>query len=267
LPPSDYSRRNTIPMAEPRSKTAARLAESPIADGGTAVEEWTGWGHDFPCLSLDACPGLTVVAPHPDDETLGVGATIATLCAAGVDVQVVSVSDGEAAYPGLDRAGRAKLKALRWAEVRRSMRLLGARDPVRLEMPDGELAQCESELTDRIGSLLADLPTGGWCATTWRGDGHPDHEAVGRAAAAATAATGAALVEYPVWMWHWARPRDPAVPWERARRVRLTAQALETKNLAAQCFPTQTQSAPNGYPVLPPAVVQRLLTVGEVVFV
>src|ERR1700733_8313461 len=200
-------------MAETTSGTS-RFGACPIANGGTPAETWTGRDDGLAPLNLHDCPGLTVVAPHPDDETLGLGATIATLCAAGVDVQVVSVSDGEAAHPGLDRAGRAKLKALRWAEVRRSMRLLGARDPVRLEMPDGELAQCESELTDRTASLLADLPTGGWCATTWRGDGHPDHEAVGRAAAAATAATGAALVEYPVWMWHWASPSDAAVPWD-----------------------------------------------------
>jgi LmbE family N-acetylglucosaminyl deacetylase len=204
-------------MVEKRAATTARLAKSPIADGGTAVEEWTGWEHDFGGLSLDECSGMTVVAPHPDDETLGLGATIATLCGAGVDVQVVSVSDGEAAYPELDHTSRMELKALRRIEVRQSMRLLGARDPIRLGMPDGELAAHEPELTDRISSVLADLPTGSWCATTWRGDGHPDHEAVGRAAASAASATGATLVEYPVWMWHWARPDDPAVPWERAQ--------------------------------------------------
>ncbi len=80
------------------------FGESPIADGGTPVEEWTGWDHDFACLSLDDCPGLTVIAPHPDDETLGLGATIATLCAAGVDVQVVSVSDGGRPIRDSDRA-------------------------------------------------------------------------------------------------------------------------------------------------------------------
>lgn len=52
---------------------------------------------------------------------------------------------------------------------------------------------------------------------------HPDDEAAGRAAAAACKATGAPLVEYPIWMWHWATPDDPAVPWHRARRVPLTS--------------------------------------------
>jgi LmbE family N-acetylglucosaminyl deacetylase len=254
-------------VAERKSGTAARLAESPIANGGTRVEDWTAWNHDFPSLSLDECSAMMVIAPHPDDETFGLGATIATLCAAGVDVQVVSVSDGEAAFPGSDESARATLKALRWDEIRRSMRVLGAREPIRLQLPDGELASHEPQLTDRIATLLADRPTGGWCAATWRGDGHPDHEAVGRAAANAATATGARLVEYPVWMWHWARPADPAVPWQRARRIVLTDRACHAKESAVQCFPSQTQPTTSGAAVLPPDVVQRLLAVGEVVFV
>jgi LmbE family N-acetylglucosaminyl deacetylase len=189
------------------------------------------------------------------------------LCAAGVDVQVVSVSDGGAAYPGLSAADRAQLEMMRRAEVRRSMGLLGAGQPIRLRMPDGELCRYEQQLADRIAALLADFPAGRWCAATWRGDGHPDHEVVGRASAAAAAQTGAVFLEYPVWMWHWARPDDPSVPWHRARRVPLTTDALESKKLAVECFTSQTQPGPDGQTVLPPAVVRRLLAVGEVVFV
>jgi LmbE family N-acetylglucosaminyl deacetylase len=189
------------------------------------------------------------------------------LCAAGVDVQVVSVTDGGAAYPGLDGAERTRLETKRHNEVRRSLGLLGVGEPVRLGMPDGDLCRQEGRLAESITALLADFPAGRWCAATWRGDGHPDHEAVGRATAKAATDVGAVLVEYPVWMWHWARPGDPAVPWQRARRIELTADALETKTLAAQCFPSQTQPTPDGTTVLPPAVVQRLLAVGEVVFI
>jgi len=254
-------------MNETGSETAARFQASPIADGGTPVEMWTDWIHTLASANLTECPGMTVIAPHPDDETLGVGGTMAMLSAAGVDVQVVSVSDGGAAYPGLSAASRAKLERLRRAEVRRSLRLLGAGEPIRLGMPDGELCRHERRMTERIAALLADSPAGRWCAATWRGDGHPDHEAVGRASAAAAAETGAVFVEYPVWMWHWARPDDAVAPWNRARRVRLSNDALTTKTVAAQCFPSQTQPTPDGYTVLPPPVVSRLLTIGEVVFV
>jgi LmbE family N-acetylglucosaminyl deacetylase len=254
-------------MVENLSEGGARFASSPVADGGTPVQMWTGWDRGFAPVDLGDCGGITIIAPHPDDETLGMGATIAMLCAAGVDVQVVSVSDGGAAYPGLSAADRAQLEMMRRAEVRRSMGLLGAGQPIRLGMPDGELCRYEQQLADRIAALLADFPAGRWCAATWRGDGHPDHEVVGRACAAAAAQTGAVFLEYPVWMWHWARPDDPSVPWHRARRVPLTTEALESKKLAVECFTSQTRPGPNGQTVLPPAVVRRLLAVGEVVFV
>lgn len=247
--------------------SSARLQACPIVDGGTPVEVWTGWDHRFASVNIAACPGMTIIAPHPDDESLGLGATMATLCAAGVDVQVVTVSDGEAAYPGLEAKRRAELATVRWAEVRRAVGVLGAGEPIRLRMPDGELQRHEQRLTETITALLGGLPAGRWLAATWRGDGHPDHEAVGRAAAAAAAETGAVFLEYPVWMWHWARPGDPAVPWDRARRVELTDAALATKKIAAQCFSSQTEPTPDGGPVLPPVVVSRLLAVGEVMFV
>jgi hypothetical protein len=57
---------------------------------------------------------------------------------------------------------------------------------------------------------------GDLCLATWRGDGHPDHEAVGRAAARAARFVGATLWEFPVWAWHWARPGAIEVPWHRS---------------------------------------------------
>lgn len=248
------------------SSGRTRFAGSPVADGGTPAESWAAWDDGLPVLDLRECPGLTVVAPHPDDETLGLGAAMADLSAAGVDVQVVSVSDGEAAYPGSTENARSRLKALRRNEVRRSAKLLGVCEPISLEIPDGELARREQEVADRIASLLGKDSAGRWCAATWRGDGHPDHEAVGRAAAVAAAQTGALLLEYPVWMWHWAQPGDPAVPWTRARRIAPSEQAVTAKSAAVECFSSQIRPTPDGYTVLPPAVVRRVFTVGEVVF-
>jgi len=74
-----------------------RFAARPVVDGGTPIDTWTAWDRRFPELDLAGCPGLLVVAPHPDDETLGLGATMATLTARGIGVEVVSVSDGGAA--------------------------------------------------------------------------------------------------------------------------------------------------------------------------
>jgi LmbE family N-acetylglucosaminyl deacetylase len=244
-----------------------RFAARPVAAGGTPTDEWLGWRRGFPELDLDDCPGLVLVAPHPDDETLGFGATAATLRSRGVDVQVVSVSDGGGALPELSRRERTWLERDRRAELHRATQILGLSAPVCLGLPDGELSDHEAELTGRLAGLLEAGPNGVWCAATWRGDGHPDHEAVGRASAAAVERTGAALLEYPVWMWHWAAPDDDDVPWQRMSRVRLDRAAIERKERAAKVFRTQLTPHPSeAEAVLPPFVVRRLLAVGEAVF-
>ncbi len=242
-----------------------RFAAVPLAGGGTPVRDWLA-ADRLPALDLGDCPSLVIVSPHPDDETLGLGATAAQLAAAGVEVQLVSVTDGGAAHPDLSPFERLQFERTRRAELSRAAKLLGVPPPVCLGLPDGELAGHEDVLADRLAGILDSRPDV-WCAATWRGDGHPDHEAVGRAAAEAARRTGAVFVEYPVWMWHWASPGDAAVPWHRARSVSLSRSALGRKNHAAQCFRSQFESAtPDSPPLLPSFVLRRLLAVGEVVF-
>ena len=255
-----------VPADRPAGN-GARLAARPLHGGGTPAHVWINADRPYPDLDLDDCPEMVIVAPHPDDETLGIGATAAMLAARGINVQVVSVSDGGAAQPDLAPFERDRLERTRRAELRRAVDILGLPAPIRLGLPDGEIGAHETRLKGLLDAILEGRPPGTWCAATWRGDGHPDHEAVGRAAATAAARTGAVLVEYPVWMWHWAVPDDSAVPWHRARTVRLSRTAVSRKQRAAQCFRSQfeTVTPPVG-PVLPPFVLRRLLAVGEVVF-
>ncbi|NOQ00156.1 PIG-L family deacetylase [Mycolicibacterium fortuitum] len=242
---------------------AMRFAARPIAGGGTPAAAWAGIA--CPVLDLTDCPELIVVAPHPDDETLGFGATSAALARRGVRVQVVSVTDGGAAYPGCSPRQRRCLQQRRRRELECAVETLGLPAPIHLDLPDGDVAGCRSELADRLADLLAGSPDGTWCAVTWRGDGHPDHEAAGWAAAEATARTGTVLLEYPLWMWHWAEPGDDAVPWSRMQQARHQAWAKDRKVRAIGCYASQLDS-PDGDAVLPPFVVDRLLRVGEVVF-
>jgi LmbE family N-acetylglucosaminyl deacetylase len=133
-----------------------------------------------------------------------------------------------------------------------------------LGLPDGELGAHEAYLVDAIGELL---DGGAWCAATWRGDGHPDHEAVGRAASVAAYQAGATPLEYPVWMWHWALPDDADVPWHRMFRVPPDRAAAARKREAVKAFQSQLTAYGTDFdPVLPPFVIQRLLRLGEVVF-
>lgn len=256
-------------MKTAASCNCARFAAKPLTYGGTPAPLWLAAleHRPLPALDLAGCRRLILVAPHPNSETLGLGAMTAQLIASGVDVRVVSVSDGGAAQAGATLSGRIRLATTRRYELRRATSALGLASPVRLGLPDGELAGHEDRLTESLVKILRTAGPHAWCAATWRGDGHPDHEAVGRAAAAACAQTGVALLEYPVWMWHWATPADPVVPWHRARSIPAPGWAVNRKRQAAQCYRSQLRPGRSETPpVLPPFVLQRLLAVGEVVF-
>jgi LmbE family N-acetylglucosaminyl deacetylase len=231
---------------------------------GTDEQEWLSWPamRAWPPLELDPPGPPLVVAPHPDDEILGVAGLLTTLGAA----DLVAVTDGEASHPDSTVHTRAELAAIRRAETTEALdRLgLGGSRVHRLGQPDGDIGL--EAVTDALIPLLA---PGRWCLATWREDGHPDHELVGRAAALACEVTGARLLEYPIWTWHWARPGQPGVPWHRARIVDLTPRAIAAKAAAIAAFPSQI--APLGpaeadAAILPPHVLARFARPFEVVF-
>jgi len=187
---------------------------------------------------VTGCTRVVVVAPHPDDEVLGVGATLRMLANRGLDSLLVSVTRGEASHPASQQWSPAELGLRRLAERDAGLARLGWSPGaiVQAGLPDGEVAAHE----DRLESLLASRLRGCDAVfTTWRGDGHPDHEATGRAVARACAAHGARLFEFPVWMWHWAQPADTRVPWSRLARIACTAAARDAKRLAIRAHATQ----------------------------
>jgi len=247
---------------------------TPIAGTGTPEQTWEAWPAPaaWPRLSVDAVSTPLVVAPHPDDEVLGVGGLLAMLAGGvgvgvGVGVDVVVVTDGEASHPRSRAVNPDELAAIRRAETVAAGAVLGV-DSSRLhylQHPDGGID--ESVL---VGELCTYLVPGRWCFTTWRGDGHPDHETVGSAAADACTQTGAVLVEFPVWMWHWAEPDDPHVPWNRARRIELTGEARTAKARAVNAFRSQIRPLgpdPADAAILPPHVLARFARPYETVFV
>lgn len=203
------------------------------ATGATGESTWERWASSLEQLQVDASR-VTVVAPHPDDETFGCGGLIAELRARSAAVTVVTVSDGAASHPG-----QVGLAALRRSEQHRATRALGcSRAPVWLGLPDGGLAEWEQALRERLVPLIAgsDLLVG-----PWPGDRHPDHEVVGRVAEQEASALGVAAISYPVWLWRWGGPDD--VAGVRCRRLPLSDLAIEAKRTAMSCFPSQTTSA------------------------
>ncbi|UDY37478.1 bifunctional PIG-L family deacetylase/class I SAM-dependent methyltransferase [Dermatobacter hominis] len=168
---------------------------------------------------------VVVVAPHPDDESLGAGGSIASWSAAGARVEIVVCSDGEAAGTGRDRI----------AEVRAAARRLTTSGEVavrRLGLPDGGLADDASRLRESIAGAVAGADV---VVSPWPRDGHPDHRAVGDAVRAV--AGDRLRLEYPVWAWHWGGPAD--LPAQDLVVVPLSPSAQRAKAAAVACHRSQ----------------------------
>lgn len=243
-----------------------RFSRAPLTECGTPESTWSG-RTDFPALDDEGCSALVLVAPHPDDEILGVGGWASALAASGIPVTILSVTDGGASHPGSPTLTPSELAARRRTESDRAAGHLGLPTPTRLGLPDGGVAAHESQLAELIRPHLApDV----WCAAPLRNDGHPDHEATYRAAAQAAQDAGARLIEYPIWLWHWSFPDDPAIPWQLARRIALTPDRQHAKVRAANEFATQIEDLsehPADRAILPRHVLARLLRDHETVFV
>ncbi len=83
-------------------------------------------------------------------------------------------------------------------------------------------------------------------ASTWTHDGHPDHEAMGRAAAAAARRTDAEHWQFPVWFWHGASSGDATV--RTFRPFPLAAAARDAKRRAVAAHISQRRAALDGPP-------------------
>ena len=201
---------------------------------------------------------LVIVAPHPDDEVLGVGGLLQVLAARGVEIVVLAVTDGEASHPGAQRCGH-DLAAIRAIESRVALRRLecGGTQIERLRFADGSVAEHREDLTDLLRRVLRPRDL---CLAPWRADGHPDHEATGLAAVRAARSTGTPVLEYLVWAWHWARPGSTDLPWDRCRRVELGRRQAARKRWASYAFASQIRpfgSDHGGRPLLSDGVLRR----------
>jgi LmbE family N-acetylglucosaminyl deacetylase len=183
-----------------------------------------------------------IIAPHPDDETLGAGGFIAAQCARGIDVIVAAVTDGEHAY-----ADNAGLREARRLEQSSALAYLGVppQKIFRLGLPDSSVETHEFELAQRIASLAS---ANTLIVAPWRGDFHPDHRSCGRAAEQAALLTGASLASYFFWTWHMVEPEELA-------GMRLHAFPLSTRFANAKAAALQQHRSQlyreDGNPILP----------------
>jgi LmbE family N-acetylglucosaminyl deacetylase len=125
---------------------------------------------------------LLAVFPHPDDETLGMGATLARYSTEGVETFLVCATRGERGWfdsegpdPGFEGVAR-----IREAELRCAAEHLGLREVCFLDYIDGDVDQAEpkaiiAKITSQIRRIRPHV------VVTFSPDGaygHPDHIAL-----------------------------------------------------------------------------------------
>ena len=204
--------------------------------------EWMGRLTGLPALG--AGPQTTVViAPHPDDETLGAGGLIAVLRSRGIEVTIVAVTDGENAYS--DAPG---LAALREREQTEALARLGVDSESHPSIEIALTAMSRTMNHDLTECLLSIVPPNSQIVAPWRHDFHPDHEACGRVAEIVAKRQHASLASYFFWTWHRGVPETLAgLP-----LVSLSLGPAErcAKREALLCHQSQLQHE-NGDPILP----------------
>ena len=215
----------------------------------------------MPIVTLPALTdgrSIVVVAPHPDDESLGCGGLIAEAGRIGISVRLVVVSDGAGSHPNSPSYPPDRLRELRERETLAATGHLGL-DPQHitfLRLPDRAVPRSGPAATraaDTIAGIARDCDAGAVFAT-WRHDPHCDHEASAEIAASACGRLpGIRCHAYPVWGW--TLPADREVD-SVARGVRLdVSRHLDAKGRAIAAHLSQTTALiaddPTGFRLTP----------------
>ncbi|MBD3767264.1 MAG: PIG-L family deacetylase, partial [Gammaproteobacteria bacterium] len=117
-------------------------------------------------LSPKLTDKLVVLAPHPDDESIGCGGLLAQFAE---QLSVVCLTNGAKGDPTLPRA---VLIETREHELRAAMQLAGVKQVSFLGVEDQALGE------DRQGFAQLDLGSADWIFIPNFLDQHPDHKAV-----------------------------------------------------------------------------------------
>jgi LmbE family N-acetylglucosaminyl deacetylase len=199
-------------------------------------------------LTLSPQDRVLVFAPHPDDEVLGCGGLIQQAAAAGAQVRVVFVTDGDNnPWPqryverrwSIDKGCRQRWGARRRVEAVRSVKTLGLRADaaVFFGLPDQGLTglwqQKEANALALHGAELETFrPT--LLVVPAHDDNHPDHGASFKLIQEAVKRAGMSVPQ-----WAYLIHRRWFYPEAAGLTLQLTAEEKARKLAAIQCHETQ----------------------------
>lgn len=190
------------------------------------------------CVKQAAGRGrLIVLSAHPDDETIGAGRLISEWARRRGPVEAITLTAGEACvdHMGVVLPGLARRRVDEW---RAAVRALGAQPHSCWGVPDGRAGNSVTELGSRLAGVLSEQDV---VLAPWRFDPHPDHVAAGEAAWHAAHLSGAAIIEYPVWMTFWCDPTELERSGYDLFQVSTDALAERSREVALACYVSQQQ--------------------------
>ncbi|MBE9179581.1 PIG-L family deacetylase [Oculatella sp. LEGE 06141] len=217
----------------------------------------------LPLRSVSTIAGSAlVVAPHPDDETLGCGGAIALLRASGYSVHILVISDGTLSHPRSLKYPAPRLQALREAETLAALSVLGVSptEATFLRLKDGSVPAdvsngFQAAITHCLACLNTRMPN--TLFLPWRADPHPDHRATWQIVRAAVdnLTYSPRILEYPIWDWD-LKQQGELANFEQVVGWRLDIEAvLETKQQAIAAYRSQTTNLidddPDGFQLTP----------------
>lgn len=170
-----------------------------------------------------------MLAPHPDDETVGLGGTLALHGRAGDSVHVIFVTTGIHGDPGSTHSPEEYV-GMRQAEARNAAEVLGLAETVFWEFPDScvvtsqDMEHVVSRLKSEYERIRPDVVYAPHIQET-----HSDHHFIGLAAREThrEVGRGVPLLGYEVW--------SPLVP---SLLVDVTS-VYEAKRQAIACYASQ----------------------------
>ena len=114
-----------------------------------------------------------VVAPHPDDETIGCGGRLALATASGESVGAVFLTSGEL---GLEELAADKARAVREAEAEAAAQILGLTSLTFLRQPDWFLSGASGQAAKELREVVQREPPDRLLVPHVE-EWHPDHAA------------------------------------------------------------------------------------------
>lgn len=184
---------------------------------------------------------VLVIAAHPDDAELGLGGTIAGLCARGIRVAILDLTDGEPTPHGSPE--------IRERESAAASLKLGVTLRKTLPLPNRALVDTV-EARAMVANVIRELRPELLCIPYWE-DAHPDHLAAERLASAArfyAKFVRSSLQHAPHY------PRRVLHYWAVHMRVRAlpsiivdVSEWFERKMAAVRCYRSQFEHAANAH--------------------